>query len=146
MLFFYLKIQCPDPKSDQQTIVHLADSSALSEGFSYRFCLVLMEQKNYKTEMVVGCSNFTRLTTSSTNKTPQTQSPVVKAVESQSVFIYILIFLIGVGAAVLFCKTRIRNYFQNTHSTQINAISEDLPPKEIANCNRYYKLQATTSL
>lgn len=41
--------------------VILQDSSDLIVGDSYRFCLVLVEQKNIKRDLVVGCSNITKL-------------------------------------------------------------------------------------
>lgn len=41
--------------------VILRDTSGLVQGDSYRFCLVLLQEKNIKRDLVVGCSNITKL-------------------------------------------------------------------------------------
>lgn len=48
---------------DDENIVSviLRDTSGLVLGDSYRFCLVLLHERHIKREMVVGCSNQTRL-------------------------------------------------------------------------------------
>lgn len=48
---------------DDENIVSviLRDTSGLVLGDSYRFCLVLLQEKNIKRDLVVGCSNITKL-------------------------------------------------------------------------------------
>lgn len=48
---------------DDENIVSviLRDTSGLVLGESYRFCLVLLHAKNVKQDLVVGCSNITKL-------------------------------------------------------------------------------------
>lgn len=48
---------------DDENIVSviLRDTSGLVLGESYRFCLVLLQEKNIKRDLVVGCSNITKL-------------------------------------------------------------------------------------
>lgn len=48
---------------DAENIVSviLRDTSGLVLGDSYRFCLVLLQEKNIKRDLVVGCSNITKL-------------------------------------------------------------------------------------
>lgn len=48
---------------DNENIVSviLRDTSGLVLGESYRFCLVLLHSKNIKRDLVVGCSNITKL-------------------------------------------------------------------------------------
>lgn len=50
---------------DDENVVSviLQDSSNLESGESYRFCLVLVQERNTKSNLVVGCSNITKLET-----------------------------------------------------------------------------------
>ncbi|GAB0090348.1 uncharacterized protein DMENIID0001_050750 [Sergentomyia squamirostris] len=57
-----------NPSDGTSVLVKLADSSVLTIGDSYRFCLVLLKDRNGQSELVVGCSNITRLL-------PTTQQP-----------------------------------------------------------------------
>lgn len=60
MLF---QIHCESYTMEEENIVSviLRDTSGLVLGESYRFCLVLVHAKNIKRDLVVGCSNITRL-------------------------------------------------------------------------------------
>lgn len=48
---------------NEENIVNviLQDTTGLVLGDSYRFCLVLLQQKNIKRDLIVGCSNITKL-------------------------------------------------------------------------------------
>lgn len=57
------QIHCESYMMNEENIVSviLQDTSGLVVGDSYRFCLVLLQQKNIKRDLVVGCSNITKL-------------------------------------------------------------------------------------
>ncbi|XP_017051124.1 uncharacterized protein LOC108094837 [Drosophila ficusphila] len=55
----------------QNTVsVIVPDSSSLEIGESYRFCLVMIQEKNPKAELNIGCSNITQLERSSPGSVP----------------------------------------------------------------------------
>ncbi|XP_030368949.1 slit homolog 3 protein [Scaptodrosophila lebanonensis] len=56
----------------QNTVsVIVPDSSSLVIGESYRFCLVMVQEKNPKSDLNIGCSNITRLQLSSPDSVPE---------------------------------------------------------------------------
>lgn len=167
------QIQCQDTSTDQESvIVHLADSSALSIGDSYRFCIVLLEEVETKNEMVVACSNFTTLhfTTiptvtmfnvpilSSSNSLESSSTTSIRAIEHQtadlinkSIGLFVGLIILGIAIGVLLWRiAKIKKYLRNAAPAPLNYICDDSSLRtkvsESANHNRYYKLQATTSL
>lgn len=56
-------MHCESNKVDNENIVSviLRDTSRFSIGENYRFCLVLVQRKNVQRDLVVGCSNITKL-------------------------------------------------------------------------------------
>lgn len=60
---FVFQIQCESSSIGNENIVSviLPNSSTFEIGESYRFCLVLLKEKNVKTNLIVGCSNITKL-------------------------------------------------------------------------------------
>lgn len=171
--FSLLKIQCQDTSSDQENvIVHLADSSSLSLGDSYRFCIVLLlEEIETRNEMVVACSNFTKLhlTTIPTvtmynvpilsNPLESSSTTSIRAIEHQtadlinkSIGLFAGLIILGVAIAVLLWRiAKIKKYLRNAAPAPLNYICDDSPSiraknSECISNNRYYKLQATTSL
>lgn len=204
-----MQIQCLATSFDQQqehVVIHLADSSALSTGDRYRFCLVLIEEfTRGHSELVVGCSNLTKLYS---NAAPvPTSSPVPLPIPSSSDAVNVyksaplpkvisssgtastqtrdaavsttitnttnnhtldlvnkgLLIIIGfailtVGIVVLLWRiTKIKQYIRNappcssggitrTDMSQMHGLKPNNDCPMTNNSNRYYKLQATTSL
>lgn len=63
MLPFLLQFHCESSIIDDENIVSLilSDTKRYAAGDSYRFCLVLTQSKNVSRDLVVGCSNITKL-------------------------------------------------------------------------------------
>lgn len=185
---FTLQIHCENlPGSDGSTVsVTLADSSALQVGDSYRFCLVLLKDKNGQSELVVGCSNITRLLPTTpqptdissferisagklpeaeeeTNVTREEQTEAKTLVENQTVAFFNNVhinksFLPGLALGVLIMSicvliwgaTKLK---QSRHAPTVATCYTASGNGVVGNCqdaenhnNRYFKLQATTSL
>lgn len=167
------QIQCQDTSSEQENvIVHLADSSGLSIGDNYRFCLVLLEEVGVHNEMVVACSNFTKLHLTTAPSVTMYNVPLIasngigqdsstttfRAIENQtadlinkSIGLFLGLAVLGVAIVVLLWRiAKIKKYLRSATPAPLNYISDESPTRtknnESMNNNRYYKLQATTSL
>ncbi|XP_055688903.1 uncharacterized protein LOC129793172 [Lutzomyia longipalpis] len=168
-------------------VVNLGDSSTLTIGDSYRFCLVLL--KKGQTELVVGCSNITRLMPTTPQPTDISTFDRVTAVEELLVpRLTSVEEANGTGAAE--AKTLVENqtvaFFNNVHINKsflpglalgvlimsvlvliwgATKLKQSRHAPTVATCytasgngvagscqdaenhnNRYFKLQATTSL
>lgn len=159
--------------------MHLADSSSLSIGDSYRFCIVLLEELETGNEMVVACSNVTKLhltnvpsvtmysvpisapaNTNSANALESSSTTSIRAIEHQtadlinkSIGLFVGLIVLGVAIAVLLWRiAKIKKYLRNAAPAPLNYICDDTShirnskTSDCMNNNRYYKLQATTSL
>lgn len=149
----------------------MADSSSLSIGDSYRFCIVLLEQVDSRNEMVVSCSNVTKLHLASIPSVTMYNVPLpsaslesssttsIRAIEHQtadlinkSIGLFVGLIVLGVAIVVLLWRiAKIKRYLRNAAPAPLNYICDDSNIRtskgsECANNNRYYKLQATTSL
>lgn len=151
-------------------IVHLEDSSSLSIGDNYRFCLVLLEEVGVHNEMVVACSNFTKLHLTSAPSVTMYNVPLIsaqdsstttfRAIENQtadlinkSIGLFLGLAVLGVAIVVLLWRiAKIKKYLRNATPAPLNYIGDESPARaknnesQSMNNNRYYKLQATTSL
>uniref|UniRef100_A0A1A9WWJ0 LRRCT domain-containing protein n=1 Tax=Glossina brevipalpis TaxID=37001 RepID=A0A1A9WWJ0_9MUSC len=65
----YLQIHCESKIINGQNTVSVIvpDSSTLDVGESYRFCLVMVQDRNPQADLTVGCSNITQLQLSSSD-------------------------------------------------------------------------------
>lgn len=150
----------------------MADSSSLSIGDNYRFCIVLLEEVETHNEMVVACSNFTKLHLTSiptvsmynvpllsANPLESSSTTSIRAIEHQtadlinkSIGLFVGLIILGIAIAVLLWRiAKIKKYLRNAAPAPLNYICDDSPSiraknGESINNNRYYKLQATTSL
>ncbi|XP_059609209.1 leucine-rich repeat-containing protein 15 [Phlebotomus argentipes] len=184
ILLDHSPIHCERLGSDESVVsVNLADSSALIVGDSYRFCLVLLKEKGGQSELVVGCSNITRLMPTTPppsdlstfdrvsaaeellvpeeNATGDSEAKTL--VENQTVAFFNNVhinksFLPGLALGVLIMSVIVliwgaTKLKQSRHAPTVatcytasgNGVAAGCQDAENHN-NRYFKLQATTSL
>lgn len=76
----YFQFHCESSVIDDENIVSviLRDKKNFALGESYRYCLVLLQTKNLTRDLVVGCSNITKLKSNGSGPTSDNENQRVK--------------------------------------------------------------------